>query len=90
MEFAFGVANALNAANWGIFEAADDTSFVTSDNPVFPHYPKQEGFYPTRSFLRRLRRSHPWPMTRFSSWAVPVDSKFAEPRIERVCGRITC
>jgi Protein of unknown function (DUF4238) len=47
MELAFGLANALNAANWGIFEAADGTSFVTSDNPVFPHYPKQEGFYPT-------------------------------------------
>jgi hypothetical protein len=47
IEIAFGLANALFAANWGVFEAADDTSFVTSDNPVFPSYPKQVGFYPT-------------------------------------------
>jgi hypothetical protein len=47
MELTFGLANALFAANWGVLEAADGTSFVTSDNPVFPSYPKQEGFYPT-------------------------------------------
>jgi hypothetical protein len=47
LELSFGLANALSVMNWAVCEAPADTSFVTSDNPVVPFWPKREGFYPT-------------------------------------------
>ncbi len=42
-----GLANALVAANWAVLKAPRDASFITSNDPVVPLWPKRDGSWPT-------------------------------------------
>jgi hypothetical protein len=46
LSLSHGLANALAAANWAVLKAPKDASFLTSDDPVVPLWPKRTGFYP--------------------------------------------
>ncbi len=47
LQLSVGLARAFEASNWAVLAPRSAGSFITSDDPVVPVWPKREGFYPT-------------------------------------------
>lgn len=47
LEMGIGHANVFAACRWAVLRAPEESSFITTDDPVVHIFPPRNGFYPT-------------------------------------------